>query len=440
MKRAQKVPCLGSAEQRLLLTCARLDPEERAGPEIAALVQHPLDWDALLFHARLHSLAPLLHRQLKLAGQLDALPEQPGRSLLQLFHATAYRNRLFSKENARLLGAFREAGIPVMVPKGLSLLEEVYRNVALRPLIDLIFLVPPERLAEAEGLFRRDGYWLKPPHPIDALYRWFCPVLLFEAMRGMRIQVLLMADLNTWPRFERLSTAGMWERAQLVSSDGEERWRLSPEDLLLYLCLQADNHGFLNRVAVHDVAPAELLFAAWSNNRMIRFTDIHLARHHERAIDWDRFIELAAGSALEETAYTSLFLAHRLLGTAVPLEVLGRLRKPSRRGARALLLRGMRPGANGTGVRVARALWNVLRPYWQIRGARLLALAETAFPGTRKLRDRHGLRSRPALFWTYGLHASRTILRSIGNFLWGITFDRRARMRPASLESEWAPR
>jgi len=157
-----QIPPLGAAERRLLCNCARLEMDAAVRADTEALLRQPLDWDAILFHARLHSVGSLLHRWVKRCDDHVQTPAAARQGLLRLYHAADYRNRLFAREHLRIVEALDQAGVPVIIPKGLSLLDEVYGSLALRPLIDLIFLVPMNVTRGTVEL----GFSIAPPVPI----------------------------------------------------------------------------------------------------------------------------------------------------------------------------------------------------------------------------------------------------------------------------------
>jgi hypothetical protein len=410
------------AERRLLVNCARLEMDAPMASDTEALLHQPLDWDALLLHARLHSVAPLVYRWVNRFQRQMHIPALARQGLLRLWHAAAYRNRLFTREHHRVVEAFDRASVPVIVPKGVVLLEEVYGNLALRPLIDLIFLVPADREAAATQALLRSGYVQKPLPAVDGLYRWCCPQLLFETFRGMRIQALLLSDLVSWPRWHRLNTPPLWQRARIATLAGGRVRLLSPVDQVLYLCLQADNHGYFNAVALETMPAAELLFAEWSNNRLIRFTDIYeVIRRHRLVIDWERLAEHACAGGVEGAVYASLCLAGDLLGDVVPDSALARLRPPRSGGIRRRVWEAVAPQFDPRPPSVLKRAvgrrWRAARPYDQIRLARVIGLIEMVFPGLQAFRDTYQGRSRAPAVALYAERAARALLRSCATVL-----------------------
>ena len=413
----KSLPPLGPGERQFLLSGARLEPSADELARFRQLAESPLDWETIVAHAQLHSIAPLIHRNLtRIRGDLE-IPPPAHRSLLKLSHRTGFQNRHYATENARLLTDFSEAGLAALIPKGISLVEHVYHNLSLRPLIDLMFLIESEQVEQVDDLMRDRGYVLKPHRPGDGLFRWSCPQRVYRVVRDIEVDVLLVWNLVTWPRLHPWDPEPVWQRARTVEVSGREALILSPEDLVLYLCLQADNHGFFNRSLLDGACPDDLLFAEWSNNRIIRFTDIYETVRHFERLDWDAVIARARASELLEALHASLWLTNALIGPTVSTEILAELRDQlrSRRGVRKWVATGLRrangPDPVGPAGRIGRA-WCRLRPLQQLRLARLIGWLEVTFPGGRDLRSRYDLDSEVGVTRIYIAHGARALARS----------------------------
>jgi Uncharacterised nucleotidyltransferase len=241
-------------------------------------------------------------------------------------------------------------------------------------------------------------------------------------LRGMRIQVLVFSHLVTWPRFHRWTMDGIWRRARPIELSGRRASVLAPEDLVLYLCLQADNHGFFNRAALPILPGEELAFAMWSNNRLIRFTDIYeTVRRHGARLDWDLLVEQARSAGIQGTAHASLTLTAALLGSTAPEAVLAALDGDKGGRLRHWIGVSMIPelGANATRS-PRRALGKklaALTPYSQIRLFRFVGLAEHAFPAPLELRWKYDLRRPSAVAAMATLRGGWSLLRTLGAFL-----------------------
>ncbi len=420
---AKTLSQLGRAEGRLLTTCARLQLEADHRAKLEALLEEPLDWQQIVQHARLHSVAPLLYHHLaRIPG--EKIPDAARAGLLQLYHRAAYQNRLYAQENGRLLEAFHQASIPTLIPKGISILERIYGDLGLRPLIDLMFLVPAEKVSDVRKVLGGRGYVRDRPRPIHGLYRWSCPQLIYKAHGAMHFAALVIWKLVNWPRLHRFETGAVWLRARPATVSKRQTLVLSPEDLVLYLCQMADNHGHFNRVATDELEPSDLLFFDWPNNRLVRFTDLHeVIRHHANELCWNLLIQRAKDSDLDGATYASLRMASWMLGSEIDDAVLEELRPA---GSRSSLRRRVfeslvaselderhRPSSSG---RIGR-WWRSSRPYTQILFGRLIGWIEISFPDLEALRRMYGFRLRLTALVPYLAYASRSMVRSPTSYL-----------------------
>jgi hypothetical protein len=188
---------------------------------------------------------------------------------------------------------------------------------------------------------------------------------------------------------------------------------------VLFLCLQADKHGHFNRAAVWATDPADLLFAKWSNNRLVRFTDIYEAiRHYGDELDWEALVARARSCAIEDAAHASLLMTDRLLGPTAPdgvLQALAGRRRPRIR--RALLAAVVGPGTSPSPRGFVASRWERLGHRRQQELFRLVGLLEVAFPGLRALRAEHATYSTLRLLALSAKQAASTVSRSVWFFL-----------------------
>lgn len=429
----REVPPLREHEARVLLASGRRSID--AGVLAALASFDDVSWETLAWYARLHSVGPLVHAAIDEGDGWRPLPAAARKAFLRLAHRSAYQQHVFGRENASLLDAFHRDGVPVIVQKGVSLAEHVYGRPALRPLIDLVFLVPEEAGQQAALAFRRSGWTLRPTGAGDMVYRWCCPQLVFEAKREFPVVALVQWNLVNWPRLHGVQMAPLFARATRTTVSGQPAMMLSPEDQVLYLCLQADNHGFFNRTALETVDPMTLLFAAWSNNRQIRFVDLfETIRHYREAIDWEVLAERALAGGVAGAVRASLMLTNALLGFSAPAQVLDQLPAGETRRLRRWVFEAVAADAlDATGAttavsahggrraarrpRLRRLAANWLMPRFQIQGGRLISLFEYCFPSRQDLRaSRRGAVHASALPARIA-HSAGAVTRSVSSFV-----------------------
>ena len=285
------------------------------------------DWDEVFELAQKHGVTPLLHRNLKARYGDLAVPGAIRTRLRDTYRATGIRNtRIFAQLNGILKG-FRAAGIDVVVLKGAHLAELVYEEVALRPMGDVDLLVRPSDLRAATQFLRSIGYAQSghdatreraPQDPIPQNME----VDAFRKPGGLLLDLHYAIIIPT--HMEKVEIAELWGRAQAVRIGGAEAYVLSPEDLLLHLCIHAAaNHGFeVTLLHLCDIPAVVAGYRdridwavfwsraqAWGAERSVLVT-LAVA---ERLLGWHRPEEIARGASLPPAPFDVVALAERLL-------------------------------------------------------------------------------------------------------------------------------
>ena len=130
-----------------------------------------------------------------------------------------------------------KAAIPVILLKGAHLGEFVYRNIGLRPMSDLDLMVPRESLMQSLQLAQKLGYELSKPFnlEVELLLEHHLPALIVSQSISLEIHWNLI-DANLPLKIEEKN---LWEHVQPVLVGKTKAFVLSPEDLLLHLCVHA---------------------------------------------------------------------------------------------------------------------------------------------------------------------------------------------------------
>ncbi|HWN44402.1 MAG TPA: nucleotidyltransferase family protein [Thermoanaerobaculia bacterium] len=281
------------AEDRVLFAAARQDFREEHRLAVEALA--PFDWEKVAAVAESHGVAPIVGANLK------------AENLQRAFFENVLIKAQEAERLARGIARLREAGYQVMLLKGTALDLLVYREPWVTTSKDSDLLLRPapgRRLSDDEREVRL------------SLYR-----------SGIECDLLRHHDVDmngVLPvRFDRI-----WESALPVDFHGQEAFVMSPEDLLISLCINSCRKRFFRLKHLFDIAET------------VRRLDI----------DWDRLAACAREDRCEGIVYAALHVTKETLGCEVPDGALESLGVPRSRVLliRRLVARFLRRGSLGS--------------------------------------------------------------------------------------------
>jgi hypothetical protein len=200
-------------------------------------------WDELLEYVNAHGLTPLLYHRLRRDTTLwRAVPAFAQVSLEQGYVHNAQRNLRIFAELAKLMKHLKQDGKPAIVLKGVYLAYTAYRDLALRPMVDIDILVKPTDILHVENILKGLAYRLS-----DWKHRDWCLKNHYhlqytnpELHLGIELHWDIQRPLDPY----RVNLSELWSQAQPMSVAGVELYGLSLEHMLLYQCLHIAKHGF----------------------------------------------------------------------------------------------------------------------------------------------------------------------------------------------------
>lgn len=291
----------GAPEVEVLLLCARLSTDREKIERTGSLLREGLDWHCLLEMAQEHGMVPLLYRHLNDHYQ-DLIPAAVLDRLRKEFNRNKLCNLMLAGELVELLALFERHGIPAIPYKGPVLAASVYGNLALRKSGDLDLLLRREHVREARDLLVNRGY-----APLAELNREQERIFFrFEreywlTHKDLPIDVELQWQLMPKQFPFPLDVESLRGRLQEAQVGGTSVLTISPEDLLLILCVHGAKHFWERLHWICDVAEVVEAYCG---------------------MDWERVIEEATARGSDRMLSLGLFLANDLLGAELPEEVL----------------------------------------------------------------------------------------------------------------------
>ena len=290
-------------EHELLLCCARTRASETVAQRLQSLVQANVDWDYLFQLARRHSVVPLVYTQLR-THAVDLVPDSHLNRFKLNYEENLARNLVLTSELARVIKALSDAGVTAVPFKGPVLALFAYDDLALRRFTDLDVIVRKQDFFKSKEVLRDLGYSLSGGMSSDQ------EELLLRTQHSMQFQLAdhrLMIELHTEVASHlfasSVSAADLWNNLITVKIRDVEVRSLSPEDLLFSLCVHGSRHLWERLSWICDIA--------------------EIISHHR--IDWSSLIDRAAKTDCERMLFLGPCLAHSLLGTELPGEVMQKI-------------------------------------------------------------------------------------------------------------------
>ena len=293
--------------QQLLLEVLHIDPARPSQSEFSRF--SPDDWDAFIGAAIRHRLSCQVSEYLSSNPGIREMVPVDGRVRLDRAVRSQLQHNFSQYQRVRaILTACEKARIPILLFKGLWLVDNVYRDPKARLSGDIDLLIRPEHMPEFTRIARDIGCIV--PDGVTNLQALAPASNEYSLGCRNRETVLDIHWSVTHPISEaRIDEQRIWSRAENTKVAGVSCLSFRLEDHLLYLCF----HAALHHKFVY-VGPRAFLDIA-------KFIE-----SPPRPIDWDDFVDRARELSWARGVWLTLDLVHEMIGVSPPAFVLEKLR------------------------------------------------------------------------------------------------------------------
>lgn len=280
-------------EIELLLCCSRTCIDSQRARQLRTLVEEQIDWTYLTQMALRQGVMPLLYFNLNTTCP-DAVPHSVLEQLRNHFQSNALNSLFLASELLKLLHLFNENAIPTIPFKGPVLAAFTYGNLTLRQFCDLDILVREQDFIKARELLILKG------HQSIQEYDW--EQSFAQSNSGVHVDLHQGITSRYFP--VRFDFERCWQRLEPLSLAGTTVVNLSAEDLLIILCVQVAKDSWYER------------------EQLIKICDIAELINTHPTLDWEDVLEQARLLGCTRILFLGLLLAHELLDTVLPQEIL----------------------------------------------------------------------------------------------------------------------
>ena len=286
-----------SAEQQLIIRCARVCLTDSDKTELRALASSKIDWDCVLSETLRQSIVPLLYRHLH-AHCSDLVPAATLSELRKHYLLASARSLALAAELREIIILLEAKDVACLPYKGPVLALQAYGDIGLRTFTDLDLIVRPGDVAKARELLASRGY-----KPIDELTQSqeAAVLKLDHNLPLFRVKDRIVIELH-WRVAPvavtfLMPTQLLWDRATYVFLGGKEVRGMSPSDLIVVLSVHGTRH-------------------AWSAVEWI--TGIAELIRKTNGVCWDQVIREAQYFRVARAVRLALALAHCFLEAPLP--------------------------------------------------------------------------------------------------------------------------
>ena len=284
-----------SPELDLILACCGSDSDGRLSASIQQIIGQGVDWERLVQLAQYHGLVPLVFR--RLSAEMDTSRSPGLEALRQQDKANSHRALWLTLELLNIHRHLQTRGLEVLPYKGPVLAERLYGNAAMRQFSDLDLLIRSGDLPAIKEALAELGYepGLRLEKAAERDYLKSGYEYTFDGARGRN---LLEIKWQVLPRFYSIAfdVNEFFQRASVVSIEGQRLRTLCDQDLMLVLCVHAAKHAWKQISWLCEI--------------------VQLARSH--AIDWPALKAKSKSLGITRIVAVTFLLAHKLLGAALP--------------------------------------------------------------------------------------------------------------------------
>lgn len=274
-------------EDNLAFLLSHPELKEEAIGDIKARLKYNLDWNYIFKIATRHQTACLIYHSLKKNNLLGCLPPYIEESFRNSYYANVKRNAFILAEAKEILKDFSACKIKAVVLKGAFLLENIYQNIALRPMTDLDLLIKQGDFSDADRILKRLGYsrqaGLSPQATI--LYT-------HQSAGNFSLDIHFHPVNSSWLlKIGNFGLEKLWLDLEPAAVTQEGVLSFKPEQVLIQLSQNAFTHYFKKNILLIDFYMA-------------------LKRYQGR-IDWALALKEAEEDKLLNVLYFTIFLLQR---------------------------------------------------------------------------------------------------------------------------------
>ena len=264
------------------------------------------NWENLFEASTWHGIKPLVYLRLKPLFGKATIPSSIQNDLRDAYIHSVRKNILILHHAGKLLKTLKAHGIDVIGLKGIFLVENIYENIAIRSFGDIDIMVRKEDIKSTINVLQGFGFSMQTYFDVqdENIDIKHVPPMFNADGLIVEIHWTLLEENEPFT----IDAQGLWDRAVPANIASVDTLALSPEDLILHLCMHLTyQHRLkLGLRGLYDIA--------------------EVLRHFEGQLDWTKLVGISKTWGSERVTWLSLMLTQDLLEAQIPPMILENLK------------------------------------------------------------------------------------------------------------------
>ena len=284
--------------QKILLTLLSANLNINSISDIKSLSKN--DWQKFLRITDSNRVSSLLYSLLRNSSEIISLPREIIDSLKKKYIKTTLTNSFLYHKFSKIIHNLNNAGVKIILIKGIHLAKLVYKDIGARPMSDIDILARKKDLKKIHSALTELDYQLE--HDYKFYQKHHYHISYYHSKNDEIVEIHWTLEEPTSPF--NINLSDIWANVQSDTIDKNKVYLLSPEHLLCYLCIHAAyNHNFnYGLLSMYDISK--------------------IIQHYGDNLSWNRLKKTAFKWGYEEPIYFSLLFVEKILKTCIPGNVL----------------------------------------------------------------------------------------------------------------------
>jgi hypothetical protein len=242
-----------STEHKILACAGQPEPDENSLQKIRGYMSTVSDTNHLIDLAVKEGLTGFLYKSLLKAGLLETLNPHHKQRLYTAYYLTIRHNLKLIHALNVILKPLIQKQVQVVLMQGISLLQQVYRDIGLRPMKDMdIWVLPNQYDGLADSLIRQ-GFERNSIYPGTFSKG--------EVVLDIHTHIFWGDRIKSRDMLINLGQEEIFNNARIINAEKTAAMCLSPSDQFLYLSMHALKHNLERLIWLVDI---KNLVAGWA--------------------------------------------------------------------------------------------------------------------------------------------------------------------------------